>query len=104
MVKPASPVTGGTLFVVATPLGNLSDMTLRAIDVLKSVDAIAAEDTRRTRKLLSHFEIRTPLVSYHEHNEESAARRIVLARLARATTSENRAGPGRPAVTEHAKQ
>lgn len=77
MAKPASPATGGTLFVVATPLGNLSDMTPRAVDTLKSVDAIAAEDTRRTRKLLSHFEIRTPLVSYHEHNEESAARRIV---------------------------
>lgn len=77
MAKPASPATGGTLFVVATPLGNLSDVTLRAIDVLKSVDAIAAEDTRRTRKLLSHFEIRTPLVAYHDRNEESAARRIV---------------------------
>ena len=77
MPKPASPAPGGTLFVVATPLGNLSDITLRAIDVLKSVGAIAAEDTRRTRKLLSHFEIRTPLVPYHEHNEESAARRIV---------------------------
>ena len=77
MAKPASPATGGTLFVVATPLGNLSDVTLRAIDVLKSVDVIAAEDTRRTRKLLSHFEIRTPLVAYHERNEESAARRIV---------------------------
>ena len=76
-MKPASRPSAGTLFVVATPLGNLSDITLRAIDVLKSVGAIAAEDTRRTRKLLSHFDVRTPLVSYHEHNEESASRRIV---------------------------
>jgi 16S rRNA (cytidine1402-2'-O)-methyltransferase len=77
VAKPADPAVGGTLFVVATPLGNLADVSLRAVDVLKSVDAIAAEDTRRTRKLLSHFEIRTPLVPYHEHNEERAARRIV---------------------------
>jgi 16S rRNA (cytidine1402-2'-O)-methyltransferase len=75
--KPANPTTPGTLYVVATPLGNLSDMTARAVDTLRSVDAIAAEDTRRTRKLLSHFEIRTPLVSYHDHNEASAARRVV---------------------------
>jgi 16S rRNA (cytidine1402-2'-O)-methyltransferase len=75
--KPADPDAGGTLFVVATPLGNLSDTTFRAVEVLKAVDAIAAEDTRRTRKLLSHFEIKTRLVPYHEHNEERAARRIV---------------------------
>jgi 16S rRNA (cytidine1402-2'-O)-methyltransferase len=57
------------LYVVATPIGNLADITLRAIRVLGDVDVIAAEDTRTTRKLLAHHGIRTPLVSYHEHNE-----------------------------------
>jgi 16S rRNA (cytidine1402-2'-O)-methyltransferase len=59
----------GRLYVVATPIGNLADITLRAIRVLGEVDVIAAEDTRTTRKLLAHHGIRTPLVSYHEHNE-----------------------------------
>ena len=59
----------GTLYVVATPIGNMADITLRAIRVLGEVDVIAAEDTRTTRKLLSHHGIRTPLVSYHDHNE-----------------------------------
>ncbi len=66
----------GRLYVVATPLGNLDDTSFRAVEVLRSVDGIAAEDTRRTRKLLSRFEIATPLIAYHEHNEERAARRI----------------------------
>ncbi|MEX0873523.1 MAG: 16S rRNA (cytidine(1402)-2'-O)-methyltransferase [Actinomycetota bacterium] len=61
--------TRGRLFVVATPIGNLADITLRAVRVLGEVDLVAAEDTRTTRKLLSHHGIRTPLVSYHEHNE-----------------------------------
>jgi 16S rRNA (cytidine1402-2'-O)-methyltransferase len=59
----------GTLFVVATPIGNLEDITLRALRVLKEVDVIACEDTRRTRALLAHFEIHTPTVSYFEHNK-----------------------------------
>jgi 16S rRNA (cytidine1402-2'-O)-methyltransferase len=59
----------GRLYVVATPIGNLADITLRALRVLGDVDVIAAEDTRTTRKLLSHHGIGTPLVSYHEHNE-----------------------------------
>jgi 16S rRNA (cytidine1402-2'-O)-methyltransferase len=59
----------GRLYVVATPIGNLADITLRAIRVLGEVDVIAAEDTRTTRKLLAHHAIRTPLISYHEHNE-----------------------------------
>jgi len=61
----------GTLYVVATPIGNLSDITLRAIEVLKAATVIACEDTRRTRKLLSHLGIAAPkLISLHEHNEE----------------------------------
>lgn len=59
----------GTLYVVATPIGNLEDMTFRAVRILKEADVIACEDTRQTRKLLDHYEIRKPLVSYHEFNE-----------------------------------
>jgi 16S rRNA (cytidine1402-2'-O)-methyltransferase len=58
----------GTLFVVATPLGNMEDITLRALRVLREVDLIAAEDTRRTARLLSHYAIATPTISFHQHN------------------------------------
>ena len=65
----------GTLYLVGTPIGNLNDLSPRAIETLKNVDFIAAEDTRVTLKLLNHFGIRRPLVSYYEHNKvESAAR------------------------------
>jgi len=60
-----------TLYVVATPIGNLEDMTFRAVRILQTVDMIAAEDTRHTGKLLQHFQVKTPQVSYHEHNRTS---------------------------------
>ena len=70
----------GTLFVVATPIGNLEDITLRALRVLREVDLIAAEDTRRTARLLTHYAIPTPSISFHEHNTRSRLSQL-LARL-----------------------
>jgi len=66
----------GTLYLVATPIGNLADITIRALDVLRAVDVIACEDTRHTRKLLAHYQISTKLVSYHEHNEDARAEEL----------------------------
>ncbi|MEJ2327573.1 MAG: rRNA small subunit methyltransferase 1, partial [Chromatiaceae bacterium] len=70
----------GILYVVATPIGNLEDVTQRALRVLSAVSAIAAEDTRRTRQLLSHYGISGRLVAFHDHNEADVAPRL-LARL-----------------------
>lgn len=67
----------GTLFVIATPIGNLQDITLRAIEVLKSVDLIACEDTRVTGKLLAHFDIKKPMVSYFQHSKLSKVELII---------------------------
>ena len=67
------------LYLVGTPIGNLGDITLRALDVLKRVDRIACEDTRQTQKLLNHFEINTPTVSCHQHNERQRAAELVEA-------------------------
>src|SRR5258705_2093875 len=69
---------GSALYLVATPIGNLEDITLRALRVLKEVDLIACEDTRQTQKLLSHYGIQTRTVSYHEHNEMTKAAELVV--------------------------
>lgn len=70
-------MAGGTLYICATPIGNLSDITLRVLDVLARVDVVAAEDTRQTRKLLSHYDISANMISYHEHNKLEAGERIL---------------------------
>ncbi len=67
----------GTLYIVATPIGNLEDITLRALRVLREVDWIACEDTRQTRKLLDHFGISKPMISYHDHNESGRTAELV---------------------------
>ncbi len=82
MDKPPPPLTPGTLYLVATPIGNLEDITLRALRVLRECDVIAAEDTRRTGQLLKHFEISKPMVSYFAFNEAKRSEEI-LERLKR---------------------
>ncbi|MBT2860940.1 16S rRNA (cytidine(1402)-2'-O)-methyltransferase [Staphylococcus coagulans] len=67
----------GSLYLVGTPIGNLDDMTFRAIDILKQVDLIACEDTRVTKKLCHHFEVETPLKSYHEHNKQRVTESLI---------------------------
>ena len=78
MNTPGKPLEPG-LYLVATPIGNLGDITLRALDTLKRVDRIACEDTRQTQKLLNHFEIQTPTVSCHQHNERHRATELIEA-------------------------
>ncbi len=93
----------GTLFVVATPIGNLEDISMRALRVLREVDLIAAEDTRRTAKLLSHYEIRCPMASLHEHNEHREVPRL----LARLTSGESIAlvsDAGTPTISDPGRQ
>lgn len=67
----------GILYLIASPIGNLGDITLRALDVLRDVDIIASEDTRRTKKLLSHYDIHTKLISYHDHSSEKERLRLI---------------------------
>lgn len=89
----------GILYVVATPIGNLEDITLRALRVLKEVDVIAAEDTRHTRHLLDHYSITTPLTSYHEHNERAKAQTLVD-RLGRGERIALVSDAGTPAISD----
>jgi 16S rRNA (cytidine1402-2'-O)-methyltransferase len=89
----------GILYIVATPIGNLEDITLRALRVLKEVDVVAAEDTRHTQILLSHYDIHTPLTSYHEHNEKTKSRELVT-RLARGQNVALVSDAGTPAISD----
>jgi 16S rRNA (cytidine1402-2'-O)-methyltransferase len=87
------------LYVVATPIGNLGDITLRALDVLKGVDVVAAEDTRHSGLLLKHFEIKKPFVSYHQHNEAARTAELVE-RLARGENVALITDAGTPALSD----
>ena len=89
----------GTLFVVATPIGNLEDVTLRALRVLQTVDLIAAEDTRRTARLLAHHGISTPTLSFHEHNTRSRIPQLI-SRLQRGETIALVTDAGTPGVSD----
>lgn len=89
----------GTLFLCATPIGNLGDITLRVLETLKGVDLIAAEDTRNTRKLLTHFEIHKPLTSYHEHNKYEKADELI-SRLLRGENIAVVTDAGTPAISD----
>ena len=76
-MKDAASAASPALYLVATPIGNLEDITLRALRVLKEVDVIACEDTRQTQKLLNHYAIATRTTSYHEHNEMTKSAELV---------------------------
>ncbi|HZU23744.1 MAG TPA: 16S rRNA (cytidine(1402)-2'-O)-methyltransferase [Terriglobales bacterium] len=93
-----TPLAPG-LYVVATPIGNLSDITFRAIEVLQQVDVIACEDTRHTRKLLDHYGLSKPTVSYHEHNEADRAQEL-LARLTRGERIAVVSDAGTPGISD----
>ena len=90
---------GGTLYVVATPIGNLEDITLRALKVLKSVQLVAAEDTRRTGNLLRHYDIHTSILSVHEHNERARVQGL-LGRLAKGESVALVTDAGTPGVSD----
>ncbi|AQQ51705.1 16S rRNA (cytidine(1402)-2'-O)-methyltransferase [Planococcus lenghuensis] len=88
-----------TLHLVATPIGNLEDITFRAVRLLKEADVIAAEDTRNTKKLCNHFAIQTPLISYHEHNQEAGGEKI-LAYLREGKTVALVSDAGMPCISD----
>lgn len=89
----------GTLYLCATPIGNLGDITQRVLDTLRTADLIAAEDTRNTLRLLNHFEIRKPMTSYHEHNKYEKAQEL-LARLRRGEDIAVVTDAGTPAISD----
>ncbi|HEY7317576.1 MAG TPA: 16S rRNA (cytidine(1402)-2'-O)-methyltransferase [Candidatus Binatia bacterium] len=89
----------GILYIVATPIGNLEDISFRAVRILREVDLVAAEDTRHTQILLRHHAIRTPLASYHEHNEKTKAQELVM-RLARGQNIALVSDAGTPAISD----
>lgn len=89
----------GKLYIVPTPIGNLEDMTFRAVSVLKSADSILAEDTRTSGKLLKHFEIKTPMQSHHMHNEHKTVERLVE-RLKSGETIALISDAGTPAISD----
>lgn len=99
MTEEKNKIEGGTLYVVATPIGNLADISERALKVLGGVDFVAAEDTRNTLRLLSHFGIGASLVSYHEHNKHEKGREIV-ARLQRGESCALVTDAGTPAISD----
>ncbi|WLR50890.1 16S rRNA (cytidine(1402)-2'-O)-methyltransferase [Bacillus tianshenii] len=89
----------GILYLVPTPIGNLEDITFRALRILKEVDVIAAEDTRQTRKLLTHFDITKPLTSYHEHNKKQSGDKL-LVQLERGEQVALVSDAGMPAISD----
>lgn len=95
--------TAGTLYLVPTPIGNLDDMTVRAVNVLKEADVIAAEDTRNTQKLLNHFAIATKQVSFHEHNTQARIPALI-ARLEAGETVAQVSDAGMPSLSDPGKE
>jgi len=91
--------TNGVLYIVATPIGNLADISLRALEVLKTVDVIAAEDTRNSKVLLTHYSIKTPMTAYHEHNEDSK-RQYLLGKLSQGESIALISDAGTPLIND----
>jgi 16S rRNA (cytidine1402-2'-O)-methyltransferase len=99
LLQMSSPVEKGALYVVATPIGNLEDITFRAVEVLKQVDLIACEDTRQTRKLLDRYQVRKPVISYHEYNEPERATELV-GRIQQGATVAQVSDAGMPGIAD----